>query len=152
MSRQIVSSFFATLLGLAQGFLFTYCWAYIAAYTPLPLWVHNHGLHGVAARAVIFPIDFLTSVVLSLPAALLLITLRPAKLRLYLVLAVVPSFLLLNYRLVGNPYSSQFFWSFALGWLPELLALPAAVWLMQFVLTICAPNNSLKRTAADRLR
>ena len=140
-----VSATIAIVLGLVQGYLLIFCWGYIAANTPLPHWLIGLGLRGAAFRAVLLPIDFLTSVAISIPAALVLIKLRPAKLLIYLVLAVVPSFLWHNVGLVGDPFLSQFFGAIALGWLPELFALPVAAWLLQLILKPgVAPNNSFK--------
>jgi hypothetical protein len=152
MNRQSLSSIIAILLGVAQAFALNFCWAYLAAYTPLPLLAHSYGLHGGVARAVTFPIDFFISVVLSLPAAWALTMLRPAKLSLYLLLAVLPPFLWLNSSLIGSPYFSQFFGEIALGWLQELFVLPVATSLMRLMLAVSAPNNSFKRTAAGRSR
>ena len=139
-----VSAAIAVLLGVAQAYLLIFCWGYIAANTPLPQWLLGLGLRGTAFRAVLLPIDFLTSVVLSLPAALLLVKLRPAKLGLYLALAVIPSFLWHNYGLVGDPLFGKLVGAFAVGWVPELFALPAAALLLQFMLNRGAPNSSFK--------
>ena len=135
-----VAAFF---FGLAQCYFTLFCWAYIAAYTPVPQWLFAHGLRA-SVPAIAFPIDFLTTVALSLPVAFLLTRLRPARLGLYLLLAVVPSFIWLNRGIVGSPALAQFPGQVALGWLPELLALPCAAWLMLLVTNRVAPNNSFK--------
>jgi hypothetical protein len=135
-----VSAAIAVAVGLAQTYFLLFCWAYIGAYSPMLGWLAGLGLHGSAVRAVIFPFDFLTSVVLCIPAAFVLLRLRPAKIWLYLALAVIPSFIWLNRQLVGAPNLG----GFALGWLPELFALPAAAWLAQFIGKRGAPYNSFK--------
>lgn len=139
-----VSAVLATLVGLGQCYFLLLCWAYIGAYSPLPFWLIQLGLEGEAFRAVLLPIDFLTSVVLSVPAALALLALRPAKLWLYLLLAVVPGFIWLNVGLIGNPLFSQFAGSLILGWLPELFAVPAAAWLLRIMFKPGAPGDSFK--------
>ena len=134
------SAAIAVAVGLAQTYFLLFCWAYIGAYSPILGWLAGLGLHGSAIRAAIFPFDFLTSVVLCIPAALVLLRLRPARLWLYLVLAVIPSFIWLNRQLVG----ASDLGGFVLGWLPELFALPAAAWLVHFIGKRGAPNNSFK--------
>jgi hypothetical protein len=132
----------AILLGLAQCYFVLYCWAYIAAYSPLPQWLLDLGLRA-SVPVVLFPVDFLATVALSLPAGLLLTKLRPPRLGLYLLLAVVPGFIWLNRDIVDSPLS-QFPGSMILGWLPQLLALPCAAWLMLLMANRVAPNNSFK--------
>jgi len=83
----------ALLIGIVQTYLLVLCWAYIAMYTPLPQWLLGQGVSGPAFRAVVFATDFVISVLLSVPAAFLLCKLRPRKLFVYLVLAVIPGFL-----------------------------------------------------------
>ena len=138
-----VSGLAAILLGAAQCYFALYCWAYIAAYSPLPHWLLDLGLRA-SVRAVVFPVDFLTAVVLSLPAGFLLTKLRPARLGLYLLLAVVPGFIWLNRGVVGSPVLAQFPGLMFLGWLPELLALPCAAWLVRLLANRAAPNKSFK--------
>ena len=135
-----VSAAIAFVVGLAQTYFLLTCWAYIGAYSPLPHWLVGIGLHGSAFRAAMLPIDFLTSVIICIPAALVLLRLRPAKIWLYLAISVIPSFIWLNRQLVGVPNLGHF----VLGWLPELFALPAATWLVHFIGMRGAPNNSFK--------
>jgi len=125
-----ISALLATLLGVVQCYFLLFCWGYIAAYSPLPRWLYELGLYSITNRAVLFPIDLITSIVLSLPAAFGLLQLRPNKLWLYLLLAVIPGFIWLNIGLIGSPLFTQFAGSFMLGWVPQLLALPAAAWLL----------------------
>ena len=138
-----VSGVAAILIGVAQFYFLLYCWVYIAAYTPLIHWLFDLGLRA-SIRVVLFPVDFLTSVALSLPAGFLLTKLRPAGLRVYLLLAVVPSFLWLNRDVFGSPLLAQSPRWVVLGWLPELLGLPCAVWLVRLMTNRVAPNNSFK--------
>ena len=138
LQRLPISAAAAVLVGIVQCYFLLFCWAYIAAHSPLPRWLIDLGLRE-SLRAVLFPIDFLTSVALSLPAAFVLTKLRPAKLWLYLLLAVIPGFIWLNWGLVGNSFFAEHPSSFVLGWLPELFALPCAVWIVRV-----APNNSFK--------
>ena len=113
-------------LGIAQTFLLLYCWAYIAAYTPLPHWLMSAGVHGSFLRAVLFVLDFLTGVGLCIPAAFALCQLRPSKLPIYLLAAVIPGFLW-QYRLFfQDPSAFHEFSQFIPGILSTLLVLPMA--------------------------
>jgi len=117
----------AVAIGVAQTFLLLYCWAYIAAYTPIPHWFLSLGIRGTLFYALLFVIDFLTSVVLCLPAALAIHQLRPRKMSAYLIAAVVPGFLW-QYRLFfQDPAAFREFGPFIPGILSALLVLPAAV-------------------------
>ena len=135
-----ISAAVAVAVGLVQTYILLICWAYIGAHSPMLGSLSGLGLHGPALRAAIFPFDFLASVVLCIPAALILLRLRPAKIWLYIALAVIPSFIWLNRHLVGAPNLD----SFVLGWLPELFALPAAAWMVHFIGKRGAPNNAFK--------
>ena len=135
-----VSVAIAVAVGFVQTYFLLFCWAYIGAYSPMPGWLAGLGFYGSAVRVAIFTFDFLTSVVLCIPVALVLLRLRPAKIWLYLALAIIPSFIWLNRQLVGAPNLGDF----VLGWLPELFALPVAAWLVHFISKRGAPNNSFK--------
>ncbi|WP_457098180.1 hypothetical protein [Lysobacter sp. P5_B9] len=141
-----VSATVAVLVGLAQTYFLLFCWAYIAAYSPHTRWLLDLGLQGNAFYIAMFFFSFLISIVLSLPAALALLRLRPSRLWLYLLLAIGPGFVWLNWGLIENPMSfAQYAGAVALGWLPELFALPIAAWLLRLVLKRPgAPNNSFK--------
>lgn len=121
----------AALLGIAHYHFLVWCWGYIAQYSPLLGWLVEVGIRGTVLRAVLLPVDFLTSVLISLPAACLLRMLRPAVLWLYLLVAVVPVFIWFNLSLVGNELLATYVLAF--GWVNELFALPAAVWLLRFI-------------------
>lgn len=150
MNRQLlISAAAAILLGIAQWYFLAFCWAYISAYSPVAGWLASSGVLGAALPAVLWPLDLLVSVILSLPVAFVLLKLRPRKLWLYLLLAVAPGFLWLNRDLIVSPYFGQFAWSFAAGWLQQLLALPLAAWFLRVVTGRGAPNYSLNRTLAS---
>jgi hypothetical protein len=88
--------------------------------------------------------DMLIGIVISLPAALALLKLRPPKLRVYILLAVVPSFVWFNYWLINARDIGSSLKVAAIGWPVELLALPAAVWFLHHLFAPQAPNNSSK--------
>src|SRR5437868_94261 len=116
------------LLGFAQTYFLMFVWGYLALYSPLLEWLLGLGLRGVGLRVVLYPIDFLTNIVLSLPAAFVLVKLRPPRLLLFLVVAVVPWFVWFNFHLVGSSTFAEFWPSFIFGWVQELFALPAAAY------------------------
>lgn len=134
----------ALLIGIAQTYLLVLCWAYIAMHTPLPQWLVGQGVTGTAFRGALFAADFIVSVLLSLPAAFLLCKLRPRKLALYLVLAVLPGFLW-QYRTVLGDGTSLRDWALYLpGAFSALFMLPVAAFIMRRANPSGAPNNSFK--------
>lgn len=142
-----VSMAAAILIGLAQAYLLTWCWAFISVHTPLPRWLIEQGLTGSTLRAVQFVSDFGVSVILCLPAALLLCMLRPNKPWAYVALAVIPSFIW-QYRLVlGDPALFRYWALFLPGALAALFMLPVAAFVVQHATSRGAPNNSFKPTA-----
>lgn len=149
--RLLISGAAAVLLGVAQWYFLAFCWAYISAYSPVTAWLASSGIFGGALPVILWPLDLLVSVILSLPVASVLLQLRPAKLRLYLLLAVVPAFLWLNRGAVVGPHFGEFALLFAAGWVQQLLALPLAALLVRAVIGPGAPNISFKRTR-EKLR
>jgi hypothetical protein len=101
---------------------------------------------GGALPASLWLFDLVVSVILSLPVAFVLLKLRPRKLWLYLLLAVVPGFLWLNRGAIVSPYFGQFAWSFGAAWIQQLLAVPLAAWFLRPIAGGGAPNISFKRT------
>jgi hypothetical protein len=150
MERRLWLSLGAAFVGgLAMTFIALYCWGYIAAYSPVPRWLLDLGLHDIGARVVLFPIDFITSVALSMPLAFLLVALRPRKLWLYLPVAIVPSFIWLNIPLLGHGVFYELVPWVVLGWLHTLFALPVATLLVSQLAKPGAPNNLLHATCED---
>jgi len=122
------------LLGMAQAYLLMLVWGFLAVNSPLLEWLLDAGLRGAALRAVVYPMNFLINVVLSLPVAFVLLSLRPARPWLFLAIAAAPYFLWLNYDLVGSSTLAEFWPSFVLGWVQELFALPAAALFLRFII------------------
>jgi len=119
----LTSSVIAVLLGIIQGQVFITGWSYINLY--------RYSLIGHANLRI----ELWASVVLALPVAFVLLKLRPEKIWLYVLLAIVPVLIMLNLDLVGGALiRPEFAGSFALGWLPEIFALPAAVGMMRSLL------------------
>ena|SRR5688572_3889085 len=139
----------AMIAGIVHTYFLVLCWAYIGAYTPLLRWLVDLGLEGVSLKVVLYPIDFVTNVALSLPFALLLVKLRPSKLAVLLVVAVVPSFLWHNYHLVDSSTVAEYWPSLLFGWTQQLLALPVAALLVRRVSGPRSPNNVLQDDALN---
>jgi hypothetical protein len=123
----------ALAVGILQAILLRYSWDYLAVHSPIPSWLATHGVTGFSWKATVYAQDWSFNVALCLPAAYILCKLRPRKLFIYLVLAVVPSFLW-QYRLVfidhaafGNVVT------FLPGILLTALMLPVAVALVRLV-------------------
>lgn len=118
----------AVLVGIAQAYLLVFCWTGLAMHGPLQPALATLGLSGDALRLSVLGLEFLLGALVSLPAALVVCRLRPVRLGLYLPLAVMPTFLWLLADLLARPTQDAVF---VTGWLAELLALPAAAWLVR---------------------
>ena len=136
----------ALVVGLVHAYVLAFVWGYIAAYSPLLKWLLGFGLRSSSLQIAAFSIDFLTNVVLSLPVAFLLVKLRPAKLALFLSVAVVPAFVWFNVHLVGNEAVAESWRYFAPGWVQQMSALPVAAYLLRFITRPSAPSNALHTT------
>ncbi|MBD8871688.1 hypothetical protein [Rhodanobacter sp. DHB23] len=121
-----VATLVAFVVGILQMVFLLYAWAYIAVHSPIPSWLATHGVTGLSWKAVVYAQDWLINIALCLPAAYVLCKLRPRKLFIYLILAVVPS-LLWQYRLAFfDPQAFSNFTAFLPGALLAVFMLPAA--------------------------
>jgi hypothetical protein len=121
----------ALALGALQTILLLYSWNYLAVYSPIPSWLVTHGITGFSWKAILYAQDWLINIMLCLPAAYVLCKLRPRKIFVYAVLAVVPSFLW-QYRLVFvDPAAFSNTMAFLPGILSTAFMLPAAVALVR---------------------
>ena len=127
-----LSIFVAVVIGIAQLFLLSYCWLFIAAYSPFPNWVLEAGIRGAAFHIVFFTYDLLVNVVLSLPAAYALCKLRPNKLLVYLPFAVIPGFIWLYRLAFTSPYSFDSWTLFLPGAFSTIFMLPIAVLIIYY--------------------
>ena len=141
---KVAASFAAVAIGIAQMYLLLFCWTYIAVNSPLPSWRIAHGILGFGLSALLWVADFTVSVGLCLPAAYVLLRLRPRTLWWHLTLAVIPAFLW-QYRLLlsGQPQALSFT-AFLPGMISQALMLPAAVFVLLCITASVAPNNSFK--------
>jgi hypothetical protein len=117
----------AVVLGLVQPYFLVACWTFISFHIPFPVWLVGLGLRGTAFNGTLYVADFAINVLLSAPAAFLLLRLRPTRLLAYLAACVIPGFLLLNLNVFASP-SLAFI---VRTWPQELLALPLAGWLLR---------------------
>jgi hypothetical protein len=119
----------AVLLGIALRIVLSYAWSFEATHISLFLWLHASGWSLVSLGYVNILTGFLADTLLSLPAAWVLLALRPQRRLLYLILAVIPCFI------CGDVY---FHWKLgleldlvlALAYAKVLLALPLATWIL----------------------
>jgi hypothetical protein len=136
----------AVLLGIVQMYCVTILWGYISIYTPLPRWLITLGLHGSALHAVVFLGDTLLNIIFCLPVAYAFCRLRPPRLPVYLILAIVPGFIW-QYRLFFTDTPLLKDWTiFVPGVLLALVPLPLAALLLRRVLVHRAPNNRFERS------
>lgn len=145
MKTDTASSAIAALaLGAVQALALIWCWAYIAAFNPLTLWLLKAGLRGRGFLAAVTAMDFLINLLLLLPAAWLLLLLGRRLLRFHTMLAML-SLVVTGAVTVGLPmFSASAFVAISYGLL--VLALPADVWLLSRF-TGKAPGAPAKRTA-----
>jgi hypothetical protein len=122
-----VAALIALVVGILQIALLLYAWDYIAVHSPIPYWLATHGVTGFSWKAVVYAQDWLINITLCLPAAYVLCQLRPFKLFIYLILAVVPG-LFWQYRLAFvDPQAFSNFATFLPGVLLAVFMLPVAV-------------------------
>jgi hypothetical protein len=134
LNRFSMSLVAAALLGIVQMYLLTILWGYISAYTPLPRWLLTLGLKGTALHTVVFLSDSLLNVIFCLPAAYAICRLKPPRLTVYLILAIVPGFIW-QCRLFFTDTSLLKNWAmFVPGVLLALVPLPLAALLLRRVL------------------
>ena len=148
LQTMTVSAVAAFLLGLLQAYLLILCWGYINSYSSTPHWLIGLGLHGASLSYTLLCLGLIINMLLSLPAAFVLLNLRPARFSQYVSLAVLPSSAWLNRMLVNRMYDGNFFGPLPLGWLPATLALPVAAWLLWLVSRHRSPINSFKADAS----
>ena len=132
----------AILIGVAHFIFLTFCWGYIAMYSPQTPW----NLSFEISESLKFSLfDIVVNILLSFPAGYLIYKLQPRKLLLYIALAIVPSFLWLNRNFIiepSNVFEYTSWYMFLPGWLYLLFSIPVAI-LIIHRLTI-----RLTRTAA----
>ncbi len=113
--------------------LITFCWAFIAAYTPIPYWLVDLGVTGTPHRVILHLLDLPINILLCLPAAYLICKLRPQKLVLYTSLAILPAFLWMNRLLIIDPERLNLFvpwYNYVPGWVFGLVSIPLAVFIV----------------------
>jgi hypothetical protein len=121
----------ALAVGIFQTILLLYVDAYIAARSPVPIWLASHVFTSFFLLSLLFIYDWLISILLCLPAAYILCKLRPRKLFVYLILAVVPSFLWQHRLVFIEPARFSNFMAFD-SVLCALFMLPTATVIVRF--------------------
>lgn len=116
----------ALSVGILQTILLLYVDASIAAYSPVPIWFATHVATRFFLLSLLFIYDWTISILLCLPVAYILCKLRPRKLFVYLILAVVPSFLWQHRLLFIEPSRFSSFMVVFDSILSSLFMLPAA--------------------------
>ena len=123
----LLSMLLASVIGIAQMLVLLYFWVEMSLYSHHVPWLLAHGIHGAWLKALVFLGDNTLNLALCLPAAFALCKLRPSKLWLYLILAVIPAFLWNSQLLLTTTAWFNYWTIFIPGALMELLTLPVAV-------------------------
>jgi len=126
-----VAVLIALAVGVLQTILLLYSWSYLAVHSPIPSWLATHGATGFSWKAILYAQDWLINITLCLPAAYVLCKLRPRKIFVYLVLAVVPSFLWQHRLVFADPAAFSNVMAFLPGILLTAFMLPVAVALVR---------------------
>ena len=125
------SSLIALAVGAVQYWILLYSFMFLILYVNWFGFFVDLGLRGGVLHSVVRILDLIWAVLISFPAAYVVLKLRPQKVWLYVFLAVIPAFVWLNYGLPTNPMFYEYWGGFMLGWINELLPLPIAVLLLQ---------------------
>jgi hypothetical protein len=126
-----VAALIALIVGILQTILLLYAWDYIAVHSLIPSWLATHGVTGFSWKAILYAQDWLINITLCLPAAYVLSKLRPRQIFVYLVLAVVPSFLWQHRLVFVDPAAFSNAIAFLPGALLAAFMLPGAVALVR---------------------
>lgn len=127
------ASLVALVVGVLQAILVLYAWDYIAVHSTIPSWLATHRVTGFSWKAILYAQDWLINITLCLPAAYVLCKLRPRRIFVYLILAVVPS-LLWQYRLAfTDPAAFGRSTYFLPGAVLAVFMLPAAAAIIRLV-------------------
>jgi hypothetical protein len=137
-----LSSIAAMSLGWAFPYLQLFAMQYVTIWTPFPRLLHRAGLSESEFVWALFPIDFLTWVLIALPIAFLLTRLRPIRPTWYTALATLPFFIVVNILLLmdGTLHPSDLSVRMWASW---LFVLPSAVLIVQWISRV-RPNSSFK--------
>ena len=128
-----VAALIALAVGILQTILLLYAWDYLAVHSPIPSWLATHGVTGFSWKVILYAQDWLINITLCLPAAYVLCKLRPRKIFVYLVFAVVPSFLWQHRLVFVDPAAFTNTMAFLPGILLTAFMLPVAVALVRLV-------------------
>jgi lysylphosphatidylglycerol synthetase-like protein (DUF2156 family) len=126
-----VAVLIALIVGIVQTMFLLYAWNYIAVHSPISSWLATHGVTGFPLKAILYAQDWLINITLCLPAAYVLCKLRPRKIFVYLVLAVVPGFLWQHRLVLVDPAAFSHVMAFLPGALLTAFMLPVAVALIR---------------------
>lgn len=145
-NRLIVNSIAAATIGFLGSILIFYAVGIFARVAGLGTlqWAVDVVGDGFWLDVFMWVQDLLITVVLSLPVALLLCLLRPRRLLIYTLFAVVPTFLFWNWSWVGNPQFVSLWRSILAAWSGQLLMVPLAVLLVRSRLDGEPPNQRMQ--------
>ena len=140
--ERIAYGFGSLAAGLLYWWLLTFFWAHWVAVNPIATALLQPGNVQPYYRWVLYPTDWLASVIVSVPFAVALVWL--ARRHLWLCVAVASASCLLTVDWTGLANPPSLLLAVARGVLLQLTFLPAAVWLVLLIKRRFAPNNSFK--------
>jgi hypothetical protein len=130
LSLSLVAAF---LIGVAQMLALTAFWAFFPIYSPITALDLSAWIHGAWLRAAVFGIDAIMNVLLCLPAAWAILKLRPSRLALYLLAAVVPGFMWQYQNLWMAPSQIEDWLVYFPGAILAALMLPVSVLVLRII-------------------
>ncbi len=153
-NRLIVNSIAAVVIGFLGSLLILYAVGLLARTAGLDMvrWAARVFGDGFWLDLFFWVEDFLIAVVLSLPVATLLCLLRPRRLLIYTLFAVVPTFLFWNWSWVGDPHFASLWPSVLAAWSGQLLMVPFAVLLVRRRIVGEPPNQPLQQSLDPAVR
>ncbi len=149
------SMILAVVIGLIQLFMtnnYGLDWFY-AHYSPLT-WLLNQGVDGVHLQVMSYLFEFAMLLILSIPAAFLLVQLRPMKAFFYLLLVLFPGFIWLNVTgwsayWLGSVSVNAWLSFVTYTWTLWFLPLPIMFFVIRRFRGRVSPNKSLNADASD---
>lgn len=145
-----VAMFISCLVGVIQIYFGFAVFSFVINHA-MPLeWLADLGLRGTQLTIGVAIVDLLIAIVISIPAALILLWLQPQKPLVYVTIAVMTGLLITNGSLIVNPTPLIEYWPRMIpGWINVLLPIPLVVICLQKVIIPDSPNKSINTEASE---
>lgn len=106
----------AFISGLIYIYLMKLFWGYLPLVNPITHYLLDEFAGSAWYGRLVYIHDIIVNTMLSIPLAMILLKLRPSTLPLYILVALLPSFILYNYHLLNPENYSGNFAIFVPGW------------------------------------